>query len=135
MLKQTCALTIQDSLNHTEITNLVQQGGQQALAINQNPGVDDTTPTIISTYIPTLEEVSAPTSTVSANSKISDITIQAIQQQMQMVMQQMMEMIQTLSKQKKVKTMQLKSVQILLDSLDLQPHKSRISHTRRWTQK
>ena len=64
------------------------QGVQQALANNQTPAVDVTTPTMIPTCLPALEETSAPPSRASTNSVTSDLTIQIIQQQMEMMQAQ-----------------------------------------------
>ena len=77
-------------MNHAEIINLVQQGVQQALA-NHTSTVDIDAPPPL-TCLP-VEEVSLPTTYTSANSIISDVTIQTMQQQIQM-MQKMMEMMQ-----------------------------------------
>ena len=98
-LRRTGVLTLQETLNHTEIVNLVQQGVQQALATSQ-PQTTETHTTPPFACIPAVEEISLPTTTTSANSITSDITIQTLQQQLQM-MQKMMEMIQQTSKNKK----------------------------------
>ena len=90
-LRRTGALTVHESLNHTEIIDLVQQGVHQALATAHPPVVDHTT-AVHDNCLPALEEVSSLPSTVSANSVTSDITMQTIQQQMVM-MQRMMDMM------------------------------------------
>ena len=79
-LRRTGALTIQDTINHAEMLNLVQQGVQMALE----------------------EKVSSSLSAsgdmqqeVVANSVTSDITLQTMQKQME-VMQKMLETMQSL---------------------------------------
>ena len=81
-LRRTGALTIKDTLNHTKIIDLVQQGVQQALEHQQSSNI--TAPTQ-PTFVPALEEVSQPSNTLSANSMTSDITMQTLQQNMEMI--------------------------------------------------
>ena len=90
-LRRTGALTVQESLNHTQIINLVQQGVHQALATACPPSMDTPAP-MPETCLPALDEISTPPSSVSANSVTSDITMQTIQQQM-LMMQKMMDMM------------------------------------------
>ncbi len=92
-LRRTGALTVQESLNHTELVNLVQQGVQQALATSPSPTSDLSAATPPSNYVPALEAITDTPSTFSVNSTTSDLTMQTIQQQMDM-MKQMMEMLQ-----------------------------------------
>ena len=80
---------MQDSLNHAEIVNLVQQGVQQALA-NHTPTVHIDAPPPLR-CLPS-EKVLLPTTNIFVNSVTSDVTIQTMQQQMQMM--EMMEMMQ-----------------------------------------
>lgn len=88
-LRRTGALTLQESINHTEIVNLVQQGVQQALATTHALVMDITVPAP-PTCLPALEEVSAAPSSVSANSVTSDLTMQSIQQNMQIICPQVL---------------------------------------------
>ena len=100
-LCRTGVLTIKDTLNHTEIINLVQQGVQQALDQQQQLS---TPPSLMApapaTCLPALEETSEPSSTLSVNSIASDLTMQTLQQNMEM-MKKMMDMMNTNNKPKK----------------------------------
>ena len=78
-LRRTGALTVQDSINHTDLLNLVQQGVQMALT--EKDSATETTTT--------------NTSTSQVNSVTSDLTLQTLQTQMEL-MTQMMETLKTM---------------------------------------
>lgn len=94
-LRRTGSLTVQESLNHAELLDLVKQGVQQAM-VNQSAPTDTPPPLLpanmVATCPPALDDSSTQPSTSSANSIASDLTMQTIQQQMEM-MKQMMEMM------------------------------------------
>ena len=71
-LRRTGALTIQESMNHTEILNIVQQGVQLALEDKS-----------LTTITPSSNEITKE----SANSLASDLTVQTLQQQMELMKQ------------------------------------------------
>ena len=77
-LRRTGALTVQDSMNHADLINLVQQGVQMAMAENNS----NSTPTTTSNLTAMQQD--------SVNSVTSDITLQTLQTQMDL-MKQMME--------------------------------------------
>ena len=81
-LRRTGALTVQETINHAEIVDLVQQGVKLAMAEQNNS---------VSTAHTTISE----TQQDSANSITSDITMQTLQAQMEM-MRQMMETMKTM---------------------------------------
>ena len=76
-LRRTGALTIQDSINHTEILNIVQQGVQMALEEKS-----------LTTITPSSNDITKE----SANSMASDLTLQTIQQQMELMKQMVVTM-------------------------------------------
>ena len=84
-LRHTGALTIKDTLNHTEIVNLVQQGVQQALDQQQISAPPSLMAPAPATCLPALKETAEPSSTLSANSIVSVITMQTLQQNMEMM--------------------------------------------------
>ena len=88
-LRRTGALTIQDTINHTDLLNLVQQGVQMALAEKEPP-----TDTLTTTET---------TQKGEANSVTSDLTLQTLQNQMEL-MTQMMETMKIMQNSQTVQT-------------------------------
>ena len=91
-LCRTGALTLQDSINHTDLLNLVQQGVHMALAEKESP-----TDTLTTTETTPKGEV---------NSVTSDLTLQTLQNQMDLMTQMMetiimMQNLQTVQTKKK----------------------------------
>ena len=84
-LRRTGALSIHESINHTEILSLIQQGVQLALEDKHLTSTDS------SATLPTTESIN------SASSISSDLTLQTMQKQID-IMQQMLENMHTMHK-------------------------------------